>query len=280
MSNRTTYVRVYDDLSEHPAWEDLDPAHVGLWVLALGYCSRNLTDGHVSARRLAKLGGTDDIVTALVGAGRLHGPDHGCKDCPEVPAGALYVHGYLDHQRSREHVEEVSAKRAEAGRRGGRARHAQAADLQEKQSAKQAGSKTQAEETHRQSTETKNNTRSREAAAVAADFETWWAMYPRKVGKAAAAKAYAKARREVEAVVLVDGLANATQVWRATGTEPQFIPHAATWLNAGRWADEVPLPGTEQVAPVALMQCEVQHIHPRHLWSVGRNRYGCQGVVA
>jgi hypothetical protein len=84
----------------------------------------------------------------------------------------------------------------------------------------------------------------------------------------------------VDALALVDGLANATQVWRATGTEPQFIPHAATWLNAGRWADEVPLPGTEQVAPVALMQCHEQVVHPRHLWGDGRNRYGCQGVVA
>jgi hypothetical protein len=29
---------------------------------------------------------------------------------------------------------------------------------------------------------------------------------------------------------------------QVAGKDPQFTPHAATWLNAGRWDDEVAKP--------------------------------------
>jgi hypothetical protein len=288
----TTYVKVLDDLGDHPRWLPVSPAGVGLWVLSLGYCSRNLTDGMFPALLLRRWGAhpEDQAVAELLSAGRWHAPGHDCPDCPEVPDGELCVHAYLDHQRSAEQVAELSAKRAEAGRRGGRARHGVASDLQEKQGVKQVAG--QASSNGKQAvnkikpdteSDTKNNTRTREAAAaVAADFESWWEMYPRKVGKGAAAKAYTKARRDVDTDTLMAGLANATQVWRATGTEPQFIPHASTWLNAGRWADEVPLPNMpdQHTAPVTLMQCRNQEPHPRHRWDDDRNHFGCQGVTA
>lgn len=274
---RSTYVKVLDNLADHPRWEDLDPEHVGLWVLALGYCSRNLTDGLVSVRRLTKLGGTEVVVAELVDAGRLHGPGHDCEDCPEVPEGKLYVHAYLEHQRSRDEVEAISAKRSEAGRLGGRNRHlAKQSAEQTPGNAKQTGSKSKPDT----ETETEKNTT---AAAAAAEFESWWEMYPRKVGKAAAAKAYAKARREVGALELVDGLANATQVWKATETEGRFIPHPATWLNAGRWADEVALPGMPGAPapiPVTLMQCNNPDPHDRHDRTDNARRYVCMGVEA
>lgn len=120
------------------------------------------------------------------------------------------------------------------------------------------------------------------AAAAAADFETWWETYPRKVGKDAAAKAYAKAHKSTGPETLAAGLANACQVWKATNTEARFIPHPATWLNQGRWADEVPLPDmptTEQ--RVTLNQCDGTDCPgTRHVWTDGRNRFGCMGVSA
>lgn len=290
MTNRSTFVKVFTDLDDSPAWVDLDPEHLGLWLLALLYCRRNLTDGHFPARLVRRWGGSDEAAGALVDATRWHAPGHGCDRCPQPEDGQLYLHDFLEYQNSRAEVDELSAKRAQAGRRGGKARHGLAADLQEqatpKQVANQDAGKTQADASKPQpegeGEREKDSPARARAAAVAADFESWWELYPRKVGKAAAAKAYAKARRDVDALVLVDGLANAAQVWKATQTEPQFIPHASTWLNAGRWADEVPLPDmpAAEGPRVTLRQCGDTQPHPRHRWDDARNAYGCMGVEA
>lgn len=82
------------------------------------------------------------------------------------------------------------------------------------------------------------------AAAVAAEFDTFWATYPRKDAKANAAKAYAKARKTVTAAVIAAGLVRHLPKWAAS--DPKFIPHAATWLNGERWADVVETPAAQQ----------------------------------
>jgi hypothetical protein len=71
-------------------------------------------------------------------------------------------------------------------------------------------------------------------------WAVWWSAYPRKVGKAAAIKSYIRALKTVSPQVLKDGLDRAVKGWAAAGTEPQFIPHPATWLNGGRWEDQTP----------------------------------------
>lgn len=67
-------------------------------------------------------------------------------------------------------------------------------------------------------------------------FETFWTAYPRKVGKGAARKSWAKAAKTHPAA---DIIAAATRfaAFRA-GQNPKYTPHPATWLNAERWADE------------------------------------------
>ena len=70
-------------------------------------------------------------------------------------------------------------------------------------------------------------------------FAEFWAAYPRKVGKDAAAKAFAKRRvgPELLAVMLAAIAAQRSgEQWAKDGG--QFIPHPATWLNEGRWQDE------------------------------------------
>lgn len=72
------------------------------------------------------------------------------------------------------------------------------------------------------------------------DFENFYNVYPRKVGKQAALKAFAKA---LTIASVDDILAGALRY----GNDPNlpvdenFIPHPATWLNGGRWEDG-PLP--------------------------------------
>ena len=69
-------------------------------------------------------------------------------------------------------------------------------------------------------------------------FDEFWADYPRKVGKDAARRAYAAARRRgAIAAEIVVGLQRTT--WNP---DPHFQPHPATWLNDGRWMDEPDAP--------------------------------------
>ncbi|WP_367394534.1 helix-turn-helix domain-containing protein [Cupriavidus sp. Agwp_2] len=77
--------------------------------------------------------------------------------------------------------------------------------------------------------------------AVDKAFEQLWAVYPRKVSKDAALKAYRKLDPDeaLQAVLLaaVEKQA-ASQAWTKDGGT--FVPHASTWLNGRRWTDEVP----------------------------------------
>lgn len=72
------------------------------------------------------------------------------------------------------------------------------------------------------------------------EFEKFWKTYPRKVGKAEAAKAFTKLLKggQVDANQLTAAAQAHAQAWQQSGTSQEFIPHASTWLNKGRWSDE------------------------------------------
>lgn len=66
------------------------------------------------------------------------------------------------------------------------------------------------------------------------EFLDWYKHYPRKVGKGAAAKAYAKLTADEHAT-----LNDITHAYAQTvkDAEERFIPHPATWLNDRRFDD-------------------------------------------
>ena len=68
------------------------------------------------------------------------------------------------------------------------------------------------------------------------DFERFWKLYPRKVGKKDAKKAFDKAVVEDDVTDIMAGLH--AFVKECHGKEEKWVCHAATWINAGRWADE------------------------------------------
>lgn len=68
------------------------------------------------------------------------------------------------------------------------------------------------------------------------EFEEFWGIYPRRVAKLAALKAFTKARKIAS---LDDILAGARRYAAERANEDQqFTAHPASWLNAGRWMDE------------------------------------------
>lgn len=70
-------------------------------------------------------------------------------------------------------------------------------------------------------------------------FDLFYKLYPRKVSKANAKKAFRKIKGS-EFQLVMDGL-NA-QLSSLLASEPQYRPHPASWLNARRWEDEVSAP--------------------------------------
>lgn len=78
---------------------------------------------------------------------------------------------------------------------------------------------------------------------VEARFEQFWQAYPKKVGKDAALRAFAKRKPDDQLVALMVAAIERqkrSDAWLKDGG--QFIPNPASWLNQGRWMDEVPTP--------------------------------------
>ena len=75
----------------------------------------------------------------------------------------------------------------------------------------------------------------RDRSAGSAEFENFWLVYPRKINRAVALKAFEKATRKTEADLII----TAVRGYKFADDE-QFIPHPATWLNQERWIDGTP----------------------------------------
>lgn len=72
-----------------------------------------------------------------------------------------------------------------------------------------------------------------------AEFEAFWASYPKRVGKGQARRAFKAARAKVDLQTL--GAALEAYCESVKGSEARFIAHPATWLNGERWTDEAPV---------------------------------------
>jgi hypothetical protein len=64
-------------------------------------------------------------------------------------------------------------------------------------------------------------------------FDQFWSLYPRKTSKQSASKAFAKLKDEDQQ----KAISNIGRLYSETPV--QFVPHAATYLNQGRWEDQV-----------------------------------------
>jgi uncharacterized protein YdaU (DUF1376 family) len=80
-----------------------------------------------------------------------------------------------------------------------------------------------------------------------APFESWWATYPNKQGKRAAAKAYAAAFKRLGGAksgvdrvhsTLLHALRAQCSIWLRKGIVGKYIPHPATWLNRSSYSDD------------------------------------------
>jgi hypothetical protein len=109
------WTKLDDGIYDHPKLLSVSPATGWVFIAGLAWAGRHLTDGVIPAGALPVLRGTPEQAGELAGAGLW-----------EPVEGGWRIHDYGQHQPSAEsvngHRSELSAKRAEAGRKGARAR--------------------------------------------------------------------------------------------------------------------------------------------------------------
>ncbi|MGW9245799.1 helix-turn-helix domain-containing protein [Streptomyces badius] len=83
-----------------------------------------------------------------------------------------------------------------------------------------------------------------------ADFDAWYALYPRKENRGKARLAFAAAvKKGVKPDYLITALHKHRDHWVACKTETKFIPHPTTWLNGERYDDELTTPANRWNGP-------------------------------
>ncbi len=101
-------------------------------------------------------------------------------------------------------------------------------------------------------------------------FTKFWRAYPRKVAKIAAERRFETVLRHEKGdkVALVERMCRALERQRANDEWQReggrFIPHPATWLNAGRWEDE-PTTAVDPTEPNRLTKEEGERLRARLL---------------
>ena len=78
--------------------------------------------------------------------------------------------------------------------------------------------------------------------ALESAFDAFWSAYPKKTGKEAARKAFKKIPKSAHSL-LVPAVEAQKKSRQWTEENGRFIPNPATWLNQGRWEDEVQTSG-------------------------------------
>lgn len=98
-------------------------------------------------------------------------------------------------------------------------------------------------------------TNSQEINRSSAEFDQFWARYPRRIAKLAALKAFARARKTASLETILAG------VERYVHGKPSWQEWAypASWLNAGRWDDEYEQPRRTSTATDWWEECKQIH---------------------
>lgn len=86
------------------------------------------------------------------------------------------------------------------------------------------------------------------------EFKAFWDAYPNKKNKQTAVNRWDKMKITAEKFRrIMEGLERAKRSWEWNKDGGDFIPHPASWLNAGGWENEYkPMPETTQNRPIGV----------------------------
>jgi hypothetical protein len=201
---------------------------MGLWVRAGSWSSAQLTNGFIPehmAKAMANAMANGCDLDALVMAGLWDRID-----------GGYQFHDWADFQPDATKERNKRKARSDAGKRGAEARWGKQTDSKPdgKPIANAMANECDRNAPSRPVPSNKETPSS--PATPPMEFEAFWAAYPRRVGKQAAIKAWAKAIKLTDPQSIINGAKNYANAVK--GDDPKYTAHPSSWLNAGRWDDE------------------------------------------
>jgi hypothetical protein len=228
------WFKVDDGFWAHPKVLELSSQAVALWVRAGSYAAQHLTGGAVSPAVVRMLGYQDADAHQLVEAGLWDGKQD----------GKFTFHDWEVYQpssvASKEKRDELSRKRADAGRRGAEARWSQ-------DDGKPHGKLLSPADGNEMppSRPVPSPSKERTSPAVTeSDFETAWQYWPKKVERKKSLEQFKRAAKTRGRELLISDVTRFGQAYEAT-TARQFVPALNVWLSRERWDDELPTAGDD-----------------------------------
>lgn len=221
---------VDDKLWGHPKTLRAGNEAIGLWVRAGSYAMGYLTEGVVENDMLAMLGGTSELAQRLVDVGLW-----------EMVDGGYAFRDWEDYQRTREQVEhdrEVNRERQRRHRQRRRA-SANSVDNPVDNAASNDVTSEPEELVHVETPPSDELAQKRATKQSEIDeaFASWYAVYPRKQGKADARKAFGQLYTK-RALPPLDELIARTKRYAAQQVDPTYTKLPAGWLRSGRFDDD------------------------------------------
>lgn len=221
MNAMTRWFRLYDDVLNDPKVQRLSGESFKFWINMLCIASKNggVLPGIEDMAFALRV--SNDVCTSLIDELKTCGLIDGSK--------RLVPHGW----EKRQYKSDTSTDRVKRFRERSR-------------NVTETVSETAPDTDTETDTETDKNQKKipkkRDRSAGSAEFENFWLVYPRKINRAVALKAFEKATRKTEADLII----SAVRGYKFADDE-QFIPHPATWLNQERWIDGTPTSVRPQV---------------------------------
>lgn len=230
------WVKIDDGFCTHPKILAAGPLAALLQIRAICFASQHQTDGIIPRSALGLL--THDFSSIAL-------DDHQCqademdwsrimleRGLWDLHDGGFAIHDYLEWNLSKKDLENFKEQKSKAGKKGMKARWTQAKRIIT-DDITPVITPVITKPYHAISISTSSFSDS--------EFEQFWTQYPRKAGKKAAWKAWKAAKDKPDLARILAALERAKQSPDWTKDHGKFIPHPATWLNQGRWDDEVPV---------------------------------------
>lgn len=235
------WARLDDSFHDHPKLIGLSLEALGLWTKCFTWAHRHHGSGPVlgflpkglpetfAGNRGRKLG--NELVT------------HSLWD--EVEQGWL-IHDYEDYLPASEKpatANDIRKARSDAGKRGAEARWGKADAMQDDSKLLSDPDGKPMPPTRPDPSHEEKNTvqppveRVPKPDVILAEFEQWWADYPRKQGKADALKAFRGARKKTTLERLISAVAEYKLAH--IGVDKSKLKMAGGWLRDERWDDEL-----------------------------------------
>jgi hypothetical protein len=213
-----TWVKIDDSFPDHPKIKGLKDDEFRLYMTALCYSSRYLTDGVIPLniiRTFIESRSKSSRISALVDA-----------NLWEIVDENIVILSYSEYQFTKERIE---TERKLAADRMAKSRGLRRTNTVTK-------SEVHPPHTHPIPIPIPNidiHTNPSDS-----DFNLFWSIYPRREAKGAARTAFLKACKKVSVETIIEG---AKRFAQDPNRQDEFTAHASTWLNQERWSD-APLP--------------------------------------